>query len=372
MPDDLRPPPHAVDAASRERFVERILMGLLLGGIGIGCVVILRPFISSLLWAGILVFTTWPVFDALRHRLGRPMPAALIMLLLTAAVIVLPIALAVPGSATDINRLRGVIEEALRAGLPGPPDWLFTVPIVGRTLGDLWTHWAADLSVMVEALRPYFGIVIENTVSVLLGLAQGVVMAGLALFFAFFFYVSGDPIAERLRDLVHRIAGDRAERLIAITGATIRGTVYGLIGTAIVQGILTIAGLAAAGVPRAVLLGTIAGMMSVLPIGAPVVWIPAALWLANEGHLGWGIALTVWGIVAISGSDQVIRPLFIARGAHLPFVVTVLGVLGGALAFGLLGIFLGPVLLGVGFTLVTEWARPEETNTVGAASDPIP
>ena len=129
----------------------------------------------------------------------------------------------------------------------------------------------------------------------------------------------------------------RADRLIAITGATVRGVVYGILGTAVVQGILTAFGLWVSGVPRPVLLGTVAGFLAVLPIGAPVVWIPAALWLMVSGHLGWGIFLGVYGVVAVSGADSVIRPWFIARGAQLPFVLTVLGVLGGALAFGLLG-----------------------------------
>src|SRR5208337_3442793 len=128
----------------------------------------------------------------------------------------------------------------------------------------------------------------------------------------------------------------------------------------IVQGILTTFGLWIAGVPQPLLLGLIAGGLSLLPIGAPVVWIPAALWLLGQGHTAWGIFLLAYGIIAISGSDSVIRPFFIARGAQLPFLLTMLGVLGGALAFGLLGIFVGPVLVGVGFTLASEWAGPIE------------
>ncbi len=112
------------------------------------------------------------------------------------------------------------------------------------------------------------------------------------------------------------------------------------------------------------LLGAVAGFLSVLPIGAPVVWIPSALWLMSSGHLGWGIFLAVYGVVAVSGADSVIRPWFIARGAQLPFLLTVLGVLGGAIAFGLLGIFLGPVLLGIGYTLVNEWSDAEAAVTV--------
>jgi predicted PurR-regulated permease PerM len=180
----------------------------------------------------------------------------------------------------------------------------------------------------------------------------------LALFVAFFFFTWGDRLARGIRIILGRIAGAQAPRLIEVTGATVRGVVYGILGTAIVQGILTTFGLWISGVPRPLLLGLVAGGLSVLPIGAPVVWIPAALWLLAQGHTAWGIILLVYGVVAVSGADSVIRPFFIARGAQLPFLLTMLGVLGGALAFGLLGIFVGPVLLGVGFTLVAEWSGP--------------
>jgi predicted PurR-regulated permease PerM len=257
---------------------ERILMGLLLGGIAVGCVLVLYPFFSALLWAAILVFTTWPVEEWLRLRLRLTHTAAAgLMVALTAIVLVLPIALTAPGGAEDVANLRRVIEEALRRGLPLSPAWVFDVPLIGPVVGDLWNRWAADISVLLEALRPYFGIVVEGGLGLLVGIANGVLMFLLALFIAFFLYVHGQPVAERLVLILHRIAGPRAERLIAVTGATVRGVVYGILGTAIVQGILTAFGLWLSGVPRPMLLGGIAGLISVLPIGAPVVWIPAAL-----------------------------------------------------------------------------------------------
>lgn len=343
---------------------ERVLMGLLLGGIAVGCMYVLNPFVSSILWAAILVFSTWPLHQWIRHHItARRQVAALIMVVLTAVVVVLPIGLAVPGSADDVGHLRDLIEDGLRAGLPDAPEWVFDIPLVGPTLGALWTHWAADITALFGTLQPYLGAVAEGGIRVLLGVANGVLMFLLALFIAFFFYSHAEPLAERVRLILRRIAGDQADRLIVVTGQTVRGTVYGILGTAIVQGILTTLGLWVSGIPRPMLLGAIAGLISVLPIGAPVIWIPAAFWLMGSGHTGWGIFLALWGVFAISGSDSVIRPWFISRGARLPFLVTVLGVLGGALAFGLLGIFLGPVLLGVGFTLVEEWARPPTPDT---------
>jgi predicted PurR-regulated permease PerM len=345
---------------------ERLILALLLGGVAIGCTLVLYPFISAILWASILTFTTWPAFmwARVQLRLGS-MGAAVLMVAITAVVVVLPLALAVPGGADDVAQIERTLQEALASGLPGPPDWLDDVPLVGGRMSALWTIWAADLSIMVEYFRPYFGIAAGVGLRVLLGLANGVLEFLLALIIAFFLYTSGEVLADRLRTLLRRIAGVRADRLITVTGATVRGVVYGILGTAVVQGILTTFGLWMAGVPRPALLGVLAGGLSVLPIGAPAIWIPAGLWLMASGRTAWGIVLLVYGVVVISGADSVIRPYFIARGAKLPFLLTLLGVLGGAIAFGLLGVFMGPVLLGVGFTLVAEWTgRDNDSSSV--------
>jgi len=336
---------------------ERILMGLVLVGIAVGCAYVLEPFLSAIGWGGILVFTTWPVFNWVRVRFRlRDRWAAGVMVLLTAVLIVLPLGLAAPAGADDVARLRDAVQDALGAGLPMAPDWLSGIPVIGPTLAYYWNSWAADLTVFVDFFKPYFGMVAESGLKVLVSIAGGLLQVLLALVVAYFFYASGDELAEVLRRLAQRIAGNRASRLVAVTGATVRGTVYGILGTALVQGLLTMFGLWLSGVPRPLLLGAIAGFIAVFPIGAPVVWIPAAIWLLGTGHTGWGIFLGAYGLLIVSGSDNVIRPYFIARGAKLPFLLTILGVLGGALAFGLLGIFLGPVLLGVGYTLVLEFA----------------
>jgi len=341
--------------------LERVLTGLLLGGVTIACFLVLQPFLSAMLWAGILVFTTWPVAETLRTRLGWPRGLVAGAMVLTAALIVaVPIALAVPGGADEVAQLRGLIVSAIRAGLPSAPDWLREVPLVGSWLASLWDGWAADLSEMIAVLRPHVGTLIDTGLTLLLGIANSVLMFMLALFIAFFFYLHGGPIAERLGVALRWTIGADADRYIALTGATVRGVVYGILGTAIVQGILTALGLVIAGVPKPMLLGVVAGFLSVLPVGAPLIWIPAALWLFGTDQAVWGVFLLVWGVVVISSADNFIRSWFIARGSNMPFLVTVLGVLGGALAFGLLGVFLGPVALGLGYTLFSEWARERE------------
>lgn len=343
---------------------ERVLMALLLGGIAVGCILVLHPFFSAILWAAILTFTTWPLYEwlRLRLRLGHS-GTALLMVAIVAVVVVLPLALAAPGGADDAKQIRALLQDAVAAGLPQSPRWLGDVPLVGPAFAAIWDTWAADLTAMVAAFKPYFGIIAEFGLSLVLGLADGVLLFVLALIVAFFFYASGDRFAAVVVALLNRIAGPRAPRLIEVTGGTIRGVVYGILGTAVMQGILTTFGLWGAGVPRPLLLGVIAGGLSVLPVGAPVVWIPSALWLLAGGHTLRGLLLFGYGLVFVSGADSLIRPYFISRGAQLPFLLTLLGVLGGAISFGLLGVFIGPVLLGVGFTLVREWAEPNSVAT---------
>lgn len=336
---------------------ERILMGLLLAGLAVGCWLVLAPFVSAILWGAILVFTTWPVYRWISVRLHlRDSWAAGLMVVFTAVLIVLPLALVAPAGADDVQMLRRAVEDAVARGLPSAPDWVGRVPLIGATIVEYWNTWAQDLSAVGDTLKPYLGTLVESGLKFMLSIASGLLQFVLALVVAFFFYASGDVLAGHLARIIGRIAGERAPRLIEVTGATIRGTVYGILGTALVQGFLTTFGLWVSGVPRPLLLGAIAGFISVLPVGAPVIWIPASLWLLTAGHTGWGIFLFTYGLLIVSGSDNVIRPYFIARGAKLPFLLTILGVLGGALAFGLLGIFLGPVLLGVSFTLVAEFS----------------
>jgi predicted PurR-regulated permease PerM len=262
----------------------------------------------------------------------------------------------VPGGAQDVNQIRASVTALLQEGLPLAPGWLSEVPLAGATIRDYWNAWALDLSAMEAFFRPYLGVIAENGLSLLLDIAGGVLNLLLALVIAFFFWWGGEQLAGTLELSLRRIAGDRADRLLIVTGLTVRGVVYGVLGTAIVQGFLTAFGLWLSGVPRPVLLGAVAAALAVLPIGAPLVWIPAAVWLMMNGHTGWGIFLIIYGTFAVSGADHLLRPYFIARGAKLPYLLTLLGVLGGALAFGLLGIFLGPVLLGLGYSLVVEFA----------------
>lgn len=336
---------------------ERLISGLLILGVAYGCVVVTAPFLSAILWAAILTFVTWPILLRLRRHMG-PAAAAVCMTVLSTICIMVPIAGITSKVLADAPQVLSDLTDTFLPNLrlPPVPAWLSKLPLAGTEATHAWDKVGKDLSHIGQSLRPYAGDIAQSVLSVLMQLANGGLHLGMALFIAFFFWLSGDSLARTIRQLIRRVAGRHADRILRIVGGTVRGTVYGLLGTAIVQGVLTGLGFFIVRVPEPVLFGTLAAFLSVLPIGAPLVWVPAAVWLAVSDHLWRGIFLALYGIILISGADHIIRPIFIARGAQLPYLLTLIGVIGGVLEFGGLGIFLGPVLLAVGYILIVEFA----------------
>jgi predicted PurR-regulated permease PerM len=195
-------------------------------------------------------------------------------------------------------------------------------------------------------------------------IGQGVMQVILSLLLMFFILKDGTALAERLTSMAHRISAERGTQLLDVAGATVRGVIYGILGTALVQGLLAGVGFLVAGVPGATLLGLLTFFLSVIPMGPPLVWIPATIWLFHQGSVGWGIFMIVWGIL-VSSVDNVIKPLIISRGSKMPFILIFFGVLGGALTFGLIGVFIGPTLLAVAYRLIEEWSARKPPPPAG-------
>ena len=281
------------EPAPSETLSQGRLLGLIAAlGLAFGCLLVLRPFLSALLWAAILVQATWPAYRVLRDRLGgRAGLAAAIMVAIAFVVIVLPLGLAAPTRKEDIEGLRRAIDGFFANGLPHLGDWAGRIPFIGSLLASYLDGVDLGLSGLMDLISPYAGTLAQEGLSLLLSIFSSIAELLIAVFLAFFLYRDGPAIAVRLEGGLQRLAGDRARHLLTLTGAVTRGVVYGLLGTAVLQGFLTAFGLWISGVPRPVLLGLIAGCISILPIGAPAVWIPSALWLLGEGQTGWGIFL---------------------------------------------------------------------------------
>ncbi len=322
----------------------------------IGCFVVLRPFVSALLWALILSFSTWPLYAWLMRALGgRRTLAAGLMTLLVAAVLILPPVVVGSSMADNVAQVVAMARALLAQGLPGPPHWVAGLPLVGATLQGWWSDLSEQGTGWTAVLHPYLDTGRDLLLSTGVSLGQAVLQLSLSVLVAFFFFRDGAEGGRQLDAAVSRLAGERARNLLAVAGGTIKGVVYGIMGTALAQATLQAIGLWVTGVPAAAFLGFLTFFLSFVPMGPALVWLPASIWLIYKGALGWGVFLVIWGVFGVSGIDNVLKPWLISRGSKLPLILVFLGVLGGVVAFGFLGVFLGPTLLALGYTLIKEW-----------------
>ena len=334
-----------------------------------GCLIVLFPFVSALLWAVVLSFTSWPIYRRLLSLLGnRRTLAALAMTLGMVLILLLPFLIVGMTLADNVKELTAATRHWIADGPPGPPEWLAKVPVVGAWAADYLRTLAADTAKLWEEAQRFIEPVSLWLLKIGLALGAGVVELALSIFIAFFLFRDGVHLGQRLSATIERIGGERGGHLLTIAGKTVRGVVYGILGTALAQAFVAGIGFVIAGVPGAALLALLTFFASVVPIvGTALVWLPAAIWLFHLGSNGWGIFMLIWGLV-VANLDNVVKPWLISQGSNMPFILIFFGVLGGALAFGFIGVFLGPTLLAVGYRLVEEWsanARPAPDNIAG-------
>ena len=340
------------------------VLGLLIAG----CLLVLRPFLTGLLWAIILTYSTWPMFRRLKFRLdGRAVPAALLMTLAVALVALVPFVIATVALADNFDALWNTARRLAEQGLPDPPPWLSGLPLVGHSADAYWRGLSHNSGRLLEEFKRLAPALRTALVASGEALGVGLTQIAVSVLFGYFLYRDGEAVAARVQTTMLRLIGARARRLLDIAGNTTVAVVYGILGTALAQGLLAGIGFLIAGVPGASLLGLATFFLSIVPVGPPLIWIPASLWLAWQGSTGWAIFLALWGLIVVSGVDNVLKPMLISRGSHMPFVMVFVGVLGGALAFGFIGVFLGPTLLAVGYRLLLEWTPETENADSGAA-----
>jgi predicted PurR-regulated permease PerM len=329
-----------------------------------GCLIVLRPFVSALLWATVLSFSSWPVYRRLLGWLGnRRTIAALLMTLGMVLVFLLPFVIVGITLADNVKALTAASREWIQGGPPEPPAWLAKVPMVGVQATDYWKSLAADSAKLWADAQPLVERVGASLLKAGLALGGGVIELALSIFIAFFLFRDGVAVGQRLSAAVDRIGGERGGHLLLVASKTVRGVVYGILGTALAQAVVAGIGFIIAGVPGAALLALLTFFSSVVPIvGTALAWGPAAVWLFHEGSTGWGIFMIIWGL-GVANIDNVIKPWLISQGSDMPFILIFFGVLGGALTFGFIGVFLGPTLLAVGFRVVEEWSANARAST---------
>jgi predicted PurR-regulated permease PerM len=331
----------------------------------IGCLYVLRPFLAAILFAAAVVISSWPLYLALLGRMrGRGTLAALTMTLTLTLLVIMPLALVAYNLADDIGRFYERVRVAVETGHVVPPAWLQQIPVVGGSIDSYLRELLGSRERIVELAKR----MLEPARHYLLGggivLGTGVAQVSLAVFVSFFLYRDGHALLAAIRVAMQRIIGESAPKVALIVSQTVRGVMYGLLGTALAQALVAALGFAIAGVPAVPLLSVATFVMSLVPVGPPIVWGGATIWLFNQGQTGWGIFMLVWGLVVISGVDNVVKPLLISRGSSLPFLLVLLGVLGGVLAFGFVGLFIGPTLLAVGYSLLRDWTGVKPATPV--------
>jgi predicted PurR-regulated permease PerM len=322
-----------------------------------GTLAVLRPFLPSILWAGIIVVATWPIMLRIERWCGgRRSLAVAAMSGGLFLVVVAPVAWLLGTLVTRLPDLRDLGGRVLAGPWPGPPPWVMRLPF-GTQLAEEWTEAVARSPEYWTAFaQPYLG-------KAALWLSQHVGTIGgitlefmLTLVLVVVFFLHGESLATTLRRLARRTGGARAEEGAVLAGQAMRAIAAGVVLTALVQSVLSGLGLWAAGIPAAGVLTSVIFMLCVMQIGPTPVLVPAVLWLGFLQHrLPAAIVLTLWTVL-IAGGDAFLRPWLIQRGAKLPFLLVLGGVIGGLLAFGVAGIFIGPILLAVVKRLMERWA----------------
>jgi predicted PurR-regulated permease PerM len=326
--------------------------------LALGCVLVVQPFIGAILFAGVLVMSTWPAYAWLVDRWkGRRTLAALAIVLALVVALAVPVALAaqslVVHSPAMVEAVRGFIErrEALQL-----PTFIVQLPLVGPLLEEYWQLLLASRDELVALAKRLADPAKTMLLAMGAGVGAGLVQILIALFVAFFFYRDGERVRLLLIEGVTRLAGaDHGARLFATAQSAIRGVVYGLIGTAFAQAAVAFVGFLIAGVPGAALLAALTFILSLVPMGPVLVWGGAAAWLYTHDQAGWAIFMVVYGAAIISSVDNFVKPILMSRAGNLSMLLVVLGVFGGAIAFGFIGLFVGPALLAVAWSLLKTW-----------------
>lgn len=322
----------------------------------LGCLYVLRPFLAAIVFAACVVISSWPLYLRLLGAMkGRRSLAALTMTLTLTLLVIIPLAMVAYNLADDVatgfTHLRHAIEH--RELLP--PPWVREIPLVGDTIDVYLRQLVASRDQMIALAQRMLEPARRYLLAGGLMLGTGVVQLSLAAFVSFFFYRDGMSLLATINVAMRRMMGEGADSVASTISQTVRGVMYGMLGTALAQAVVAAIGFTIAGVPAVPLLSVLIFVSSLIPVGPPIIWGGAAIWLFLQGETGWGIFMVIWGTFLISGVDNVVRPMLISLGSSLPFLLTLLGVLGGVIAFGFVGMFIGPTLLAVGYSLMSEW-----------------
>ena len=357
--------------------IVRTTLGVLCIGLMIvASLSVLRPFLFALGWAVMIVVATWPFLLTVERRCGhRRWAAVLIMTLTLLLFVVIPLSSAILTILRRTGDLVALFDALKTVRIPSPPEWFARVPLISHSLVERWQHLAVISPQELSArLAPHLSTTMKWFVGQVGNIGLLALQFLLMVLLAALLYARGEQAAQLVSAFAGRLAGDRGLEAVRLSGLAIRSVALGVVGTAIIQSALGGLGLIVAGVPAAGLFIAVMLLLCIAQIGPGLVLFPAVIWLFWSGQTGWGTVLLVWSVV-VAVLDNVLRPLLIRRGADLPIVLIIAGVVGGLIAFGVIGLFIGPVVLAVTYTLLLAWIKghgPEPEKALPATAGAAP
>ena len=335
---------------------------LFLGLLVVSTFWVLSPFLTSILWAVIVCIATWPILTRLDTLLGRRWAAVGAMTTAILLLVFVPVTFALMTIVNNAASITAEIKSFETIALPAAPAWLARIPFGGDEMAAKWSRFvaiepqqrSAELTPYVQAALQWFAVRAGSVGRMLVQFLLAAVISAIGL-------ANGENVREGILKFATRLGGRQGHDAAVLAARTIRGVVLGVVGTALAQAAIGGIGLLIAGVPAAGLLTAIMLFLCLAQIGPLLVLVPAVVWLFWSGSSGAGTILLIITIVA-GTFDNVVRPLLIKRGADLPLLLIFAGVIGGLIAFGIIGLFIGPVVLGVAYTLLQTWVSTDELN----------
>jgi predicted PurR-regulated permease PerM len=351
----------------------RVMLAIFMGGLLLLGFQVLQPFLVPVAWAGILVYVTWPLYLRLRARMGgRHTISALLMTLLLALILILPLVWVMLLLRSEMGGAYARLETHLSSGHLALPPELRNLPWLGEEIQALFDRLNSDPGAFKEEVQRWSEWLANHAGGVVGGVGRNLAKLGLAIFTAFFFYRDGEAVITQIREVLRQILDERVDEYLEAIGATARAVVYGIGLTALAQGLLAGMGYWVAGVQSPVFFGAVTTLVALIPFGTPFAWGSISIWLFLDGHTWPAIGLALWGTLVVSWVDNIIRPLVISSATRIPFLLVMFGVLGGLAAFGMIGLFIGPVILAVLLAVWREWLEhagmKTSTDNVSAQS----
>ena len=353
-----------------EKIARRVILGILLGGLLVLSYAVLQPFIVPVAWAGIIAYATWPLYRRLRASMRRyPTLAALLMTLMLTAALVLPALWLASLLRTELGTAISTVSGAIRAGTLALPDFIRNLPWAGDALQRLLEQLTGDPENFGTQMNTWVRQGLDQAVALIGDVGRNAAKLGFALITVFFFYRDGDKVLRQVQKVLRRFLGERVDGYLVAVGSMTKAVVWGLVATALAQGVVAGLGYWWAGVAAPILLSAVTALIAMIPFGTPFAWGSIGIWLLISGDTVGGIGLLLWGALVVSWVDNLVRPLVISNATRIPFVLVMFGVLGGLAAFGLVGLFLGPVVLAVLMAVWREWMEESELLRAGLVAE---